>query len=386
MGAPAQWDDIGGIAHAALRLAIYTPFAHCLAQANRDAVAVVGGAHAQGELGKGILAEVIHTRQRSGTGIPERLLPGLHQGVMAEAGVLHGGGDKLHGTCPAALAPDGTACIGTGPRLHSPPITRACLQRGTFKGHAHRLDRLSHAAVPHIGLALAEQPRLGGHQHTPGCLAGAGGQLPPQCRSAGTHPSCHPIGSSGSALHHIHGESVGPVPPALSPTAHDRQRHQHEKQPQRASHGRTQDTPPRGADRTVSHSRAFHFSIHYLYIREPMSSSRRATYMAPPVLPACKFTKIRSNMPANGLKNVLLTKFTVLDPAFAIMPKQAVHRTPSFLERGGKRHSTYRTKRCPEKRSTLQCPMQRAAMTNGARCDGHCTALRYLSEKRPCGK
>ena len=117
-----------------------------------------------------------------------------------------------------------------------------------------------------------------------------------------------------------------------------------------------------------------------------MSSSRRATDMMPPVLPACKFTKIRSNMPANGLKNVLLTKFTVLGSAFAIMPKQAVHRTPSFPERGGKRHSPNHTKRCPEKRSTLQCPMQRAAMANGARCDGHCTALRHLSEKRPCGK
>lgn len=91
-------------------------------------------------------------------------------------------------------------------------------------------------------------------------------------------------------------------------------------------------------------------------------------------------------MPANGLKNVLLTKFTALGSAFAIMPKQAVHRSPSFLERGGKRHSPYRAKRCPEKRSTLQCPMQRAAMTNGARCDGRCTALRYLSEKRPFGK
>ena len=88
-------------------------------------------------------------------------------------------------------------------------------------------------------------------------------------------------------------------------------------------------------------------------------------------------------MPANGLKNVLLTKFMSPDSASAIMPKQAVRRTPSFLEKGGKRHSPYRTKRCPEKRSTLQCPMQRAAMTNGARCDGHCTALRYLSEKCP---
>lgn len=86
-------------------------------------------------------------------------------------------------------------------------------------------------------------------------------------------------------------------------------------------------------------------------------------------------------MPANGLKNVLLTKFTVLGSAFAIMPKQAVHRTPSFLERGGKRIPPYRAKRCPEKRSTLQCPMQRAAMTNGARCDGRCTALRKISEK-----
>lgn len=31
-------------------------------------------------------------------------------------------------------------------------------------------------------------------------------------------------------------------------------------------------------------------------------------------------------MPANGLKNVLLTKFTVLGSAFATMPKQAVRR------------------------------------------------------------
>lgn len=73
-------------------------------------------------------------------------------------------------------------------------------------------------------------------------------------------------------------------------------------------------------------------------------------------------------MPANGLKNVLLTKFTVLGSAFATMPKQAVHRTPSFLERGGKRHSPYRTKRCPEKRSTLQCPMQHAAMAIAPHC------------------
>ena len=117
-----------------------------------------------------------------------------------------------------------------------------------------------------------------------------------------------------------------------------------------------------------------------------MSSSRRATDMMPAVLPACKFTKIRSNTPANGLENVLSTKFTVPASASAIMPKQAAHRIPGFLERGGKRHSPYHTKRCPEKRSTLQCPMQRAAMTNGARCDDHCTALRYLSEKRPCRK
>ena len=117
-----------------------------------------------------------------------------------------------------------------------------------------------------------------------------------------------------------------------------------------------------------------------------MSSSRRATYMAPPVLPACKFTKIRSNMPANGLKNVLLTKFTVLGSAFATMPKQAVHRTPSFLERGGKLPTPFRAKRCPGKRSAPQCPMQRAAMTNGARCDGQRTALREISEKCPFGK
>ena len=88
-------------------------------------------------------------------------------------------------------------------------------------------------------------------------------------------------------------------------------------------------------------------------------------------------------MPANGLKNVMLTKFTVLCSAFAIMPKQAAHHGSGYLERYGKRHSPYRTKRCLKKRSTLQCPMQRAAMTNGARCDGHCTALRYLSEKCP---
>ena len=117
-----------------------------------------------------------------------------------------------------------------------------------------------------------------------------------------------------------------------------------------------------------------------------MSSSRRATDMMPAVLPACKFTKIRSNTPANGLENVLSTKFTVPASASAIMPKQAAPRIPSFPERGGKRHSPNHTKRCPEKRSTLQCPMQRAAMTNGARCDDHCTALRHLCEKPPCRK
>ena len=73
-------------------------------------------------------------------------------------------------------------------------------------------------------------------------------------------------------------------------------------------------------------------------------------------------------MPANGLKNVLLTKFTVLGPAFAIMPELAVHRTPSFLERGGKRIPPIAQKRCPEKRSTLRCPMQRAAMAIAPHC------------------
>lgn len=91
-------------------------------------------------------------------------------------------------------------------------------------------------------------------------------------------------------------------------------------------------------------------------------------------------------MPANGLKNVLLTKFTVLGSASAIMPKQAVHRPPAFWKGAESAIPPIAQKRCPEKRSTLQCPMQRAAMANGARCDGHCTALRYLSEKRPCGK
>ena len=101
-----------------------------------------------------------------------------------------------------------------------------------------------------------------------------------------------------------------------------------------------------------------------------MSSSRRATYMTPSVLPACKFTKIRSNMPANGLKNVLLTKFTVLGSAFAIMPKQAVHRTPSFLEKGGKRHSPNHTKKMPGK-------TQHAAMPDAARCDDQRSTLRW---------
>lgn len=91
-------------------------------------------------------------------------------------------------------------------------------------------------------------------------------------------------------------------------------------------------------------------------------------------------------MPANGLKNVLLTKFMSPDSASAIMPKQAVHRPPAFWKGAESAIPPIAQKRCPEKRSTLQCPMQRAAMANGARCDGHCTALRYLSEKRPCGK
>ena len=85
-----------------------------------------------------------------------------------------------------------------------------------------------------------------------------------------------------------------------------------------------------------------------------MSSSRRATDMMPAVLPACKFTKIRSNTPANGLENVLSTKFTVPASASAIMPKQAAHRIPGLLEKYEKRHSPYSPKRCPEKGSTLR--------------------------------
>lgn len=53
-------------------------------------------------------------------------------------------------------------------------------------------------------------------------------------------------------------------------------------------------------------------------------------------------------MPANGLKNVLLTKFMSPDSASAIMPKQAAHHGSGYLERYGKRHAPYRIKRCPE--------------------------------------
>lgn len=66
-------------------------------------------------------------------------------------------------------------------------------------------------------------------------------------------------------------------------------------------------------------------------------------------------------MPANGLKNVLLTKFTVLGSAFAIMPKQAVHRTPSFLERV---------------ESAIPPITQKDARKNAARCNARCSALR----------
>lgn len=92
-----------------------------------------------------------------------------------------------------------------------------------------------------------------------------------------------------------------------------------------------------------------------------MSSSRKATYMAPPVLPACKFTKIRSNMPANGLKNVRLTQFTVLGSAFAIMPKQAAHRPPAFWKGA---------------ESAILPIAQKDARKNAARCNARCSALR----------
>ena len=66
-------------------------------------------------------------------------------------------------------------------------------------------------------------------------------------------------------------------------------------------------------------------------------------------------------MPANGLKNVLLTKFTVLGPAFAIMPEQAVHRTPAFWEGA---------------ESSLLPFAQKDARENAAHCDARCSALR----------
>ena len=92
-----------------------------------------------------------------------------------------------------------------------------------------------------------------------------------------------------------------------------------------------------------------------------MSSSRRATNMVPAVLPACKFTKIRSNMPANGLKNVLLTKFTVLGSTFAIMPKQAARRPLAFWKGA---------------ESAIPPIAQKDARKNAARCNARCSALR----------
>ena len=92
-----------------------------------------------------------------------------------------------------------------------------------------------------------------------------------------------------------------------------------------------------------------------------MSSSRRATNMVPAVLPACKFTKIRSNMPANGLKNVLLTKFTILGSAFAIMPKQPARR-PQLSGKGRK--------------APFPLSHKKDARKNAARCNARCSALR----------
>lgn len=74
-------------------------------------------------------------------------------------------------------------------------------------------------------------------------------------------------------------------------------------------------------------------------------------------------------MPANGLKNVLLTKFTVLSSAFAIMPKQAVRRPPAFWK-GAESAIPLSHKKMPEK-------TQHAAMPDAARCDGQRSTLRW---------
>ena len=66
-------------------------------------------------------------------------------------------------------------------------------------------------------------------------------------------------------------------------------------------------------------------------------------------------------MPANGLKNVLLTTFTVPGPAFAIMPKQAVHRPPAFWK---------------GTESAFPLSHKKDAQKNAARCDARCSALR----------
>lgn len=74
-------------------------------------------------------------------------------------------------------------------------------------------------------------------------------------------------------------------------------------------------------------------------------------------------------MPANGLKNVLLTKFMVLGSAFAIMPKQAVRRPPRLSGKGRKAPFPLSHKKMPGK-------TQHAAMPDAARCDGQRSTLR----------
>ena len=66
-------------------------------------------------------------------------------------------------------------------------------------------------------------------------------------------------------------------------------------------------------------------------------------------------------MPANGLKNVLLTTLTVLGSAFAIMPKQAARRPPAFWK---------------GTESAIPLIAQKDARKNAARCNARCSALR----------
>ena len=252
-----QGNIIGGMTYGPLWPMVYMSFTYRFTDMYAQSIGRIIGLHPQEELGKSIRSEVIQVGLCLPAEYRHGALPGLHQGIMTETGVLCGGRHYLSGLSIPAGTLLAVIFPFPVPHLHGPPVPMSCLQRRTSIEDSHRLIRHSPTTVPHIGTPFPQSVHRGGHQYAIGHLHGTLWQFPSQGRPTGANVSCLPIVRSGYALQHVCGKATGRFAhPCTDFSAHINPHNQCRTRPYPQTHVKISLGPRLGTGRFSAHSKS----------------------------------------------------------------------------------------------------------------------------------